>query len=347
MEHIYIPKHKYKVLVHTITYNQAKYITDTLDGVAMQQTNFSFVHYVIDDCSTDGEQDVIKNWLNEHCDMDKAEYIDLELANVILVPHKTNLNLTFAIYLLKRNLWKEQELKGTLVDPWRDHCEYEALCEGDDYWTHLEKLQKQVDWMESNPQCSMVWSDAKIINCADNDSVSYFHRADHDCDFPVENYIIGSGGFCPTASLLVRMNLLVNMPEELKGFHVGDYPLQMYMAMVGEVRYFAEPMCVYRLQSIGSWSSNWLSWDGENAPKRLRNDNILIEAFNRWSKFKYDTAYKERWYLTLNDYYMAQKRYKDALSIRRSLIIANHNFKDWWIWLKITIYLFIKTKMEK
>lgn len=40
MEQIYTPTQNYKVLVHTITYNQAKYITDTLDGVAMQQTIF-------------------------------------------------------------------------------------------------------------------------------------------------------------------------------------------------------------------------------------------------------------------------------------------------------------------
>ena len=152
MQQIYTPKQNYKVLVHTITYNQAKYITDTLDGVAMQQTNFPLVHYVIDDCSTDGEQEVIKAWLSGHCDMTKAEYIDLELANVILVPHKTNTNLTFAIYLLKRNLWKEPELKGTLVKPWRDHCEYEALCEGDDYWIDTEKLQRQVEYLDSHSE---------------------------------------------------------------------------------------------------------------------------------------------------------------------------------------------------
>lgn len=45
----------YKVYVRSITYNQAPYIEDCMNGVAMQQTDFPFVHHVIDDCSTDGE----------------------------------------------------------------------------------------------------------------------------------------------------------------------------------------------------------------------------------------------------------------------------------------------------
>ena len=48
-------KNYYKVYVQSTTYNQASYIEDCLNGVAMQQTEFPFVHLVIDDCSTDCE----------------------------------------------------------------------------------------------------------------------------------------------------------------------------------------------------------------------------------------------------------------------------------------------------
>ena len=52
---------KFKVSVHCLTYNQADYITDAMDGFTMQQTNFPFVCCIVDDASTDGEQKVITN----------------------------------------------------------------------------------------------------------------------------------------------------------------------------------------------------------------------------------------------------------------------------------------------
>lgn len=50
----------FPVLVRCNTYNQSGYIVDALSGFSMQQTNFPFVCFVIDDASTDGEQEVIQ-----------------------------------------------------------------------------------------------------------------------------------------------------------------------------------------------------------------------------------------------------------------------------------------------
>ena len=49
-------KGDYKVCVRSCTYNHSKYIEDCLNGVAMQKTDFPFVHHVIDDCNTDGDR---------------------------------------------------------------------------------------------------------------------------------------------------------------------------------------------------------------------------------------------------------------------------------------------------
>ena len=149
-DQIYSPNQDYKVLVFCATYNQSKYIEDTLNGFAMQKTNFPYVCLVMDDCSTEGEQDVIISWLKSNCDIAKAQYVELEDSNVILVYHKENENCSFAIYLLKRNL-RGKPLKQLLISPWRQRCKYEALCEGDDYWTDAYKLQFQYDFLESHP----------------------------------------------------------------------------------------------------------------------------------------------------------------------------------------------------
>ena len=59
---------KFKVCVRCSTFNQAKYIEDTMNGFVMQQTDFPFVCCIVDDASTDGEQDVIKKYMDMHFD---------------------------------------------------------------------------------------------------------------------------------------------------------------------------------------------------------------------------------------------------------------------------------------
>ena len=46
---------KFKVCVRCFTFNQAKYIEETMNGFVMQQTDFPFVCCIVDDASTDGE----------------------------------------------------------------------------------------------------------------------------------------------------------------------------------------------------------------------------------------------------------------------------------------------------
>ena len=52
-----------KVCVWCNTYNQASYIKDTMEGFCIQQTQFPFVCLIMDDASTDGEPEVIKQYL--------------------------------------------------------------------------------------------------------------------------------------------------------------------------------------------------------------------------------------------------------------------------------------------
>lgn len=198
-----IPKQDYMVLCSTITYNQAPYITDTMNGFGMQQTSFSYACYIIDDASTDGEQDVIKAYLDEHFQMDKAEQYELELANVIVAKHNTNPNCTFAVYLLKRNLWKEPDLKRPLGRPWTQRCKYIALCEGDDYWTDPHKLQKQVDFLEEHQNYSFTFHKAVVLQKGEIDSSLYAHLENRDYS-AAEIYDVWS---VPTASVVYRRTM--------------------------------------------------------------------------------------------------------------------------------------------
>ncbi len=156
----------YKVCVRCMTYNQSAYITDAMNGFAMQQTNFPFVAVIVDDASNDGEQDVVKSYIDEHfCLSEEMGFNQWETedAHWIFARHKENDNCHFVAVFLKRNLYKESEKKKAIINEWLD-AKYVALCEGDDYWIDPLKLQKQVDFLEEHPDYSLCCHRYKIYN---------------------------------------------------------------------------------------------------------------------------------------------------------------------------------------
>ena len=97
---------KYKVYVSCMTFNQAKFITDALNGFTMQQTTFPFVCTIVDDASTDGEQEVISKYVEKNFDLDEGSvsfHKETEYAHIKYAQHKNNRNCYFEILYLKKN----------------------------------------------------------------------------------------------------------------------------------------------------------------------------------------------------------------------------------------------------
>lgn len=117
------------------TFNHKPYVKDALDGFLMQKTNFAFEVLIHDDASTDGTQDVIKEYAEKY-------------------PH-----IIKPIYQKENQYSKGIGIWNTYQFP-RARGRYIALCEGDDYWTDPLKLQKQVDFLDANPDYSMVFANA-------------------------------------------------------------------------------------------------------------------------------------------------------------------------------------------
>ena len=141
----------FKVAVKCFTYNHASFIKDALDGFCIQETDFPYVCIIIDDASTDGEQEVIGQYLSEHFSLEDEVTGKEETEDYLLTfaRHKTNLNCFFAVLFLKYNHYNKKS-KAPYYQQWTNHVPYLALCEGDDYWTDPSKLQKQVDFLEKH-----------------------------------------------------------------------------------------------------------------------------------------------------------------------------------------------------
>lgn len=237
---------KHKVTVLSLTYNHSRYIEDTLKGFAMQQTNFAFLCCVFDDASTDGEQDVIRRWIENHCNPEDVEKYDYPLYIILMAPDKDNANCIYVIHLLKKNLFEKTE-KKVLIEYWQHLGEYIALCEGDDYWIDPLKLQKQVDFLEINPEYVLIHSDFIALNVSTGQKIynaSYKYNI-YDGDIFEKLF---QGCFIRTPTICYRTVKLELSERDLpSNIFNGDLFLFYNLAYKGKFHFMKEETCVYRV----------------------------------------------------------------------------------------------------
>ena len=249
---------KYMVRVSCLTYNHAAYIENAMDGFCMQETTFPFVCTILDDCSTDGEQEVIKKYLQKHFNLEDPSVVRNEETDdyfLTFAQHKTNINCYFAVYFLKYNHYSIRKSRGAYYKEW-SHTKYVALCEGDDYWIAPNKLQMQVEFMEEHPDFSMCFHGAKVLS-EDSSTTDIKSMLKLECrEYSGEE--IYDKWTIPTASV---MFLSIVKPVLNDSFIFGDTPLFLSCTLYGKIGCFdIGPLCVYR-RHIGGASTTSISYN--------------------------------------------------------------------------------------
>ena len=110
-----------------VTYNQEQYIAQAIDSVLMQvDCGHRVVAYIGNDCSTDKTAEICRQYAMKYPE------------HIVFVDNEKNLGLVGNTM--------------NLLDIMRkDGCNYIAMLDGDDYWCDDHKLQKQMDYMCTNP----------------------------------------------------------------------------------------------------------------------------------------------------------------------------------------------------
>ena len=209
------------ISVCTVTYNHAKFIAETLEGVLMQQTKFNVELIICNDSSTDNTSTIIGEF-------SKKEYIK---KNIRVFHHQKNLGMkSNFIFALKQCTGK-----------------YIALCDGDDYWTDPNKLQKQIDELEKNKNCIISFHNVAIVNGCEKEMGLVYNQ-------PAGNLVFEdllAGKFIKTPSMVFR-NIL---DEDIADFIVDDTTLGLYLLRNGGFAYYMdETMAAYRIHEGGIWS---------------------------------------------------------------------------------------------
>lgn len=273
------------------TYNQENYIEDAIIGFLSQKTSFPFEIIINDDASTDSTLDVILQYASKY-------------PNIIKVnTHREN-----------------QYSRG--VKPVRDILipqakgKYIALCEGDDYWTASDKLEKQVKALEEKETCNICFSAGEALYANGRKEPLAVHGLDV-VHYEVGDVVSGGGGFMPTASIMVR-----NVKEVIERLHkidspVGDVVLQILFSYEGGAIFIPEKMVTYRVMSVGSWSSN------RSLEERLKHRIKMLKTYNQIANM-YPILAQQLSRTSRNAFYADMKvsiKKKDTLTFIKLLII--------------------------
>lgn len=250
---------RFLVSINCMAYNQSGFIVDALNGFAMQQTDFPYVAVIVDDASTDGEQKVIRNYVDEHFDHSlESGYKEWETEDALWIraEHTENRNCQFVVAFLKKNLFRFPQKKTEVI---QDCCntKYVAFCEGDDYWSDPLKLQKQIDFMEAHPDYSM---------CCHRYKLYYQEEGKWDNDYVEDLFEKNPDGFTfghkETVRRLISHTATVVYRTAfydancIYGYKYGrDVHVVYHLLLKGPGYYFPFVGSVYRKQSKGVYSS--------------------------------------------------------------------------------------------
>jgi len=192
----------------------------------MQNTSFPLEILIHDDASKDGTEEIIREYELQYPEIIKPLYE-------------------------KENQWIKGRRGSAIFNFPRARGKYIAFCEGDDYWTDPFKLQKQVDFLEGNPDYGLVYTDNSIY-------------------FEVEGVLIHSNNrrlnrICPsgrifgwmldinyiqTLTVLIRKSLIeeyqTGLLKHFSDLPLGDYPIWLFATKNSKAYYIDEPTAVYR-----------------------------------------------------------------------------------------------------
>ncbi len=269
-----------KVSIGILTYNQAHFIGQAIEGVLAQKTTFPFEILVGDDCSTDNTREVVLEYQKKYPDIVKPVF------------HVKNLG--------------QNGLHNTIQTLKKGTGEYIAVHDGDDYWIDPLKLQKQVDFLDRHTHFVACFTNA-YIRYEDGSAEEILNPSDQKSTITIDD-LVGEDEiwFMATSSVLFRRKNW-QIPNWFLKSSSGDIPRHIILAKQGPIGYLPDITSVYRKHKGGvSLADNYVDVGF------LKNRVEMYKGINQELDYKYDKPLRiniSRYYRMLLDAKQYQKSY--------------------------------------
>ena len=251
------------VTVVVCTYNQENWIRQTLDSILAQETEYPFEVIIGEDHGTDGTRAICQ------------EYAD-KYENVKLIPSTENLGVTAN--------WVQCVKAGT--------GKFIMGCAGDDYWHNPKKIQMQVDFMETHPECVVCHTDIDELH-EKNGSIFKNVKQSRGIEPPegkIQQQILSGKEQISAVTMCFRRDTFEKyVPADefaRRRFPREDWPTLLILAAHGEIRYLPLSTATYRVgQESITRTSNY-----EKIIARAQKDKEMTEylysLFPVWGPFE-------------------------------------------------------------
>ena len=293
--------------VFIFTYNQESLISQTIESILEQQTDFPFEIILAEDFGTDKTKEICIGFQKKHPEKIKVIAMD-ENVGMMRNYHENLLN----------------HAKG----------KYVAQCAGDDYWCDKLKLQKQVEFLENNLDYGLIHSSLCVL---DVDSGSKKEMIKFDLDEGLKDFFFENKIAALTACF--RLDIFKQYCNEInplkQNWHSEDYPMWLYFAGHTKIKVLEEVTAVYRVYA-----------DSLSRPKDLNKFLFRIKTRLKFRKFflnyyKMDKAFcNDIIYLTyMEAQYWAGKAHDKEYCREIGLFYKANGFLGLSLFMKVYEYL--------
>ncbi len=254
------------------TYNHGKFVAEAIESVLAQQVNFKYRLIIGDDCSSDDTQAIVRSYAEKYPDR----------IETILSPEHFGIIHKDRVGVQVLNLRK---------------AKYVAMLEGDDYWTDPHKLQKQVAYLDSHPDCAICFHNVEVFYDDGSKQAWLYCPPDQKQISTLEDLI--DRNFIATPSVMFRTSGLGEIPDWYCEFTIGDWLLHILNAQNGSVGYIDEVMAAYRIHSTGLWSKQSPI---ESTLEEVKMYKVLARFLPQQYQDQIETSLARRYYKLAVDY---------------------------------------------
>ncbi|SOD81239.1 glycosyltransferase [Spirosoma fluviale] len=256
------------VSVLVTSFNRQETIAQTIESILRQKFNGKYEIIIGDDGSTDNTRNICLNYQKSYPDIIK------------LVFHNNNCGLgkNWAILVSKS--------KG----------KYIASCDDDDYWHNPNKLQMQVDVLESDLCIGMVHTEKDILIEPNRKIIKNFNKTsgiEVKQGFIINEIFRGQVPICVSTTLVRKEVIDKYVPLSLyieNEYNIQDWPTWMYISKYTKIMYLDVSTTTYRVGHPAI--SNYASFD--KVEKKIEKDRIMYKLI--CDNFPTDLVYDDRMY---------------------------------------------------